>query len=104
MDEWDEEQSTQSFNKTINNLNIKNLRKNTNIIKGMVLGHSPQFMYNRGINSSCKNKIWRVDVGASKAFGKVDNDGESLLRKVQVLFIENDGDDNRFHILDESSL
>ena len=104
MDEWDEEQSSQSFNKTINNLNIKNLRKNTNIIKGMILGHSPQFMYNKGINSSCNNKIWRVDVGASKAFGKVDNDNESKLRKVQVLVIENDGDDNRFHILDESSL
>lgn len=101
MDEWDENQSTQSFKKTINNLNIKNLRNNTNIIKGMILGHSPQFMYNKGINSSCDNKVWRVDVGASRAFGKIDNDTESQLRRVQVLVIENDGDDNKFHIVHE---
>ena len=70
----------------------------------MILGHSPQFMYNKTINSSCSNKIWRVDVGASKAFGDTDNSNEGNLRKVQVLIIENDGDDNRFHILDESCL
>ena len=63
----------------------------------MILGHSPQFMYDKGINSACNDKIWRVDVGASRAFGSVDDPN----RKVQVLVIEND---NKFNVLDEDSL
>ena len=98
MDEWDEVKSIASFKQTINNLNIKNLRDNTNVIKGMVMGHSPQFMYNRGINSSYDNRIWRVDIGASKAFGDVKSTPECFLRKVHVLIIE---DDCRFHIVKE---
>ena len=67
MDEWCDSKCVKEFNQTINNLNLKNLRNNSNIIKGMVMGHSPQFMYNRPINSSANNRIWRVDVGASRA-------------------------------------
>jgi len=100
MDEWDEQRSIQSFNKTINNLNIRNLRNNSNVIKGMVMGHSPQFMYNKGINSSNNNRIWRCDIGASKAFGDVDNSQEGNLRKVHVLVIE---DDSKFHIVKENN-
>lgn len=97
LDEWQETKHCQLFNKTINNLNIKNLRNNSNVIKGMIMGHSPQFMYNKGINSACNNKIWRVDVGASRAFGPIDDSH----REVQVLLIEND---NKFTILNEKSL
>jgi len=99
MDEWDEQKSIQSFNKTINNLNIKNLRNNSNVIKGMIMGHSPQFMYNKGINSSYNNRIWRCDIGASKAFGEVGCTDECVLRKVHVLVIE---DDEKFHIVKEN--
>ena len=74
------------------------LLNNSNMIKGMIMGHSPQFMYNKGINSACNNKVWRVDIGASKAFGPVDNSNESKLRKVQILVINNDND---FQILKE---
>jgi hypothetical protein len=94
MDEWCDSKCTQEFNKTLNNLNLKNLRNNSNIIKGMIMGHSPQFMYNRPINSSANNRIWRVDVGASRAFGNVDDPN----RLVQVLVINND---NNFSILRE---
>ena len=59
------------------------------------MGHSPQFMYNKGINSSFNNRIWRVDIGASKAFGEIDTG----LRKVHVLVIE---DDSKFHIVKEN--
>jgi hypothetical protein len=94
MDEWCDKKCIYNFNKTINNLNLKNLRNNSNIIKGMIMGHSPQFMYNKSINSSANNKIWRVDVGASRAFGEVDD----VNRLVQVLVIN---DDENFSILRE---
>ena len=95
MDEWDEDTSINSFKETINNLNIRNIRNSSNVIKGMIMGHSPQFMYNKGINSSFNNRIWRVDIGASKAFGEIDTG----LRKVHVLVIE---DDSKFHIVKEN--
>ncbi len=94
IDEWSDTKCIKEFNNTINNLNLKNLRNNSNIIKGMVMGHSPQFMYNRPINSSANNRIWRVDVGASRAFGDVDDPN----RLVQVLVILND---DNFSILRE---
>ena len=57
----------------------------------MIVGHSPQFMYGKGLNSTCNNKLWRVDVGMSRAFGELNNnDRETLNRRVQVLEIIND--------------
>ena len=35
-------------------------------IKGMIIGHTPQM--GDGINSTCSNKLFRIDVAASKAF------------------------------------
>ena len=35
-------------------------------IKGMVIGHTPQTV--DGINETCGNRLFRIDVGASKAF------------------------------------
>ena len=66
------------------------------------MGHSPQFMYGRGINSSINNRIWRVDVGASRAFGKIDCK-EDKNRLVQVLVILNDGvnPESDFQIIQE---
>ena len=98
LDAWSDVPCNKLFNTSINNLNIKNMNNNSNMIKGMIMGHSPQFMYNKGINSACNNKVWRVDIGASKAFGHVDNSNESKLRKVQILVINND---NEFQILKE---
>ena len=94
MEDWCDERCLGEFNKTLHYVNIKNRRQNNNIIKGMVMGHSPQFMYNKSINSSASNRLWRVDVGASRAFGEIDDDN----RLVQVLVIK---DDNDFSILRE---
>ncbi len=93
IDEWNA-LSEQNFNNTLNILNLKNKRDAKTEIKGMIVGHSPQFMYNKGLNSACKNKLWRVDVGMSKAFGMDKNTN----RKVQILIIEND---SQFKILKE---
>lgn len=46
-------------------------------IKGMIIGHTPQ---SSGINQTCDNKLFRIDVGASKAFPE--------RREPQVLEIE----------------
>ena len=62
----------------------------------MILGHSPQYMWNRGINSSFNNRLWRVDVGMSRGFGDLNENRK--YRKVQVLEITND---NQFRILTE---
>ena len=88
-DEWNDSSSSNEFYKTLDILNKKN--RNTNLIKGMILGHSPQYMYNKGLNSACNNRLWRVDVGMSRAFGLVNNK-ESVNRKVQILVINNDKD------------
>ena len=100
MDEWDETAGINMFKQTINNLNINNIKNNSNssVIKGMIMGHSPPFMYNHGINSSYDNRIWRVDIGASKAFGELDNSQECKHRRVHILIIE---DDEKFHIVKE---
>lgn len=98
MDDWTDRHNIQMFNKAINIMNIKNNRSRNNLIKGMIMGHSPQFMYDRGINSSNNNRIWRVDIGASRAFGKIDESDECKHRRVQVLVIN---DDDNFSIVKE---
>lgn len=90
LGDWDESRSTQEFMETLNVLNIKNKRNVNNAIKGMIVGHSPQFMYGKSINSACNNRLWRTDIGMSRAFGKLNCDNDRELRKVQVLVIEND--------------
>jgi hypothetical protein len=93
LDRWSSD-TKKDFFETINILNLKNKRNKNNEIKGMIVGHSPQYMYNKGLNSDCNQRLWRVDVGMSKAFGKDDNKN----RKVQILVIEND---TKFKILKE---
>ena len=99
MDEWDDNYNPKLFKLTLDILNKKNNRTPRTMIKGMIVGHSPQFMYDKGINSSCDNCIWRVDIGASRAFGLVKNNKQNYNRKVQVLEITND---KNFQILREN--
>ena len=67
-------------------------------INNMIIGHTPQFYaHNEGINSTCDNKLWRIDTGSSTAFMDFDPDPTiSDERHVQVLEILND---NKFNIL-----
>lgn len=101
MDEWGQDALIE-FNKTMNLINIWNAKNNDIRARGIIMGHSPQFMYGRGINSSINNRIWRVDVGASRAFGKIDCK-EDKNRLVQVLVILNDGvnPESDFQIIQE---
>ena len=89
MDEWCKD-SVKEFDKTMNLVNVWNNKNNDFRAHGIIMGHSPQFMYGNGINSSLNNRIWRVDVGASRAFGKLVG-SECKHRLTQVLVINNDG-------------
>ena len=90
-DDWNENRVKYLFEnslKIMNNRNARNNRKQSVPIVGMVLGHSPQYMWNKGINSSFNNRLWRVDVGMSRAFGPLQQDHK--YRKIQILEIKND--------------
>lgn len=55
-------------------------------LKGIIVGHTPQLNNNVGINGTCNNNLYRVDIASSKAFYF------SLNRKIvspQVLEINN---------------
>lgn len=87
------------FQKTILTINQKNNRNKDSKVRGMIMGHSPQFLYGKGINSDCNDTIWRVDIGMSRAFGELSrNCADYNNRKVQILQIV---DDNKFTILKE---
>lgn len=55
-------------------------------VKGIIIGHTPHM---KGISSSCNNRIWKVDIGASNAFHNFRDD-----QKIEVLEITYDKDDN----------
>ena len=91
LEEWNPMKHNRMFDETIGLIN-KNNKLN---VKGMVVGHSPQFNYSKGLNSACNNRLWRADVGMSKAFGECDDKN----RCVQILVIKND---TEFIILKEN--
>lgn len=61
-------------------------------LKGMIIGHTPQIYTNsEGINSTCDKSLWRIDIGASKAFNVFDTI-KPVKKKLQVLEILNDSE------------
>jgi len=71
-------------------------------IKRVFVGHTPQIF--KGINSTCNNRVWYVDVGVSKAFDGFDNNLQyngivSENRKSQVIEILNSNGNETINII-----
>lgn len=60
-------------------------------IKGIICGHTPQFLYDNGISKTCDESVFRIDTGSSRAFHYFDKK-HSEARKPQILEILNDGE------------
>lgn len=84
--------------------NMSKVLKLFNVDK-MIIGHTPQsFLFNKDINGTCGDKIWRVDNGCSSAFDTFDEHYKKYKqkhhnRRLQYLEILNDTD---YHVYDES--
>ncbi|ULY68539.1 metallophosphatase/phosphoesterase [Chlorella virus XW01] len=110
------------WNRTIGNLNVQTKIDNVNTycdslfddeiqsnlfgsehkIKRVFVGHTPQIF--KGINSTCNNRVWYVDIGVSKAFDSFDNDLQykgviSENRKSQVIEILNSNGEETINII-----
>ena len=68
-------------------------------LSGMIIGHTPQiFKHNTGINGTCDDKLWRVDIGGSTAFLEFD-EVDSEHRKPQVLRLYKDNGKYKSEVL-----
>lgn len=78
---------------------IEHLEKSLKIfgVGHMFIGHTPQFVHKHGINSTCGDKLWRVDIGMSSGFDGFGSD--THLRGVAALVIT--GNKGKFEIIKE---
>lgn len=93
----DNEKEKQLLNKLNTILNEYNNKNNVyNKATHIAIGHTTQYSSNKGINSICNNRVWRCDVGMSRAFGNRESGSN---RSPQVLEILNSNGIEQINIL-----
>ena len=68
-------------------------------INGIVVGHTPQMDAPvKGINSTCNERVWRTDIGASKAFNVFRDSNE--VQRIEVLeIVRDENNNNKYTVL-----
>ena len=97
LNEYNKKNNLLDTNTNTNSTPIATYTNSTPIATHIAIGHTTQFSSNKGINSICNNRVWRCDVGMSRAFGHRTNEP---YRQPQVLeILNNDNGDEKIKIL-----